>query len=402
MRCKSAFAALALAAAAPVWANPAQIAIVAPGNCWGPTQDTVTDTLERCAHAGVDIASLEVRDAGRGAKACSSASACVPIAQALAIAPAPRLLLRTPVQLLDDVQAAITQADAAARTLVEPLFDRPMEKSTQTIAPGVVYHREARNAPRPMMVHIVEIDLARAEFVVTPGVPQAGLEFVAEKTSAFARRMHTTVAINATYFRPFDGGRFLAKSYVPQPGQAVEVDGVSISNGHTDSPASSPDARSNGAFCVTASGVLIVQGECPAKVEQAVGGGPVLIAEGQPLPLRVNPDDARAKEVENYYRHTEPRTALGIDGPGRKLWIVVVDGRQDGYSEGITLPELTALFTELGARSAINLDGGGSSTLVLGDVDGDEQVANSPIHTAIPGRERPVGNHLGVRLRSGN
>lgn len=402
MRCEAAFAALALAAASPAWADPTPIAIVAPGACWGRDQDAVPVTLERCARAGVDVTTLEVRGAPAGAQVCTSATHCVPIAQALVVAPAPRLLLRTPVGLLDDVQAAISQADAATRTWVEPLFERPVGSTTRTIAPGVVYRREPRSAPRPMMVHIVEIDLAGAEFVVTAGVPQAGLEFVAEKTSAFARRMHTVAAINATYFRPFDGGRFLAKSYVPQPGQAVEVDGVSISNGHTDSPASSPDARSNGAFCVTASGVSIVQGECPAKVEQAVGGGPVLIAEGQPLPLRVNPDDARAKEVENYYRHTEPRTALGIDGPGRKLWIVVVDGRQDGYSEGITLPELTALFIELGARSAINLDGGGSSTLVLGDVDGGERVANSPIHTSIPGRERAVGNHIGVRLRSGN
>jgi len=402
MRCKRIFAALVIGAASPAWAEPAPIAIVAPGACWGPDQDAVPVALERCARAGVDVTALEVRGAPTGAQVCTSATHCAPIAQVLAVAPAPRLLLRTPVGLLDDVQAAVSQADAASRTWVEPLFDRPMGSSTQTIAPGVVYRREPRSAPRPMMVHIVEIDLARAEFVVTAGVPQAGLEFVAEKTSVFAHRMRTVAAINATYFRPFDGGRFLAKPYVPQPGQAVEVDGVSIADGHTGSQATSPDARSSGAFCVTSSGVSIVQGECPAEVEQAVGGGPVLIAEGQPLPLRVNPQDARAKEVENYYRHTEPRTALGIDAAGRKLWIVVVDGRQAGYSEGITLPELTALFTELGARSAINLDGGGSSTLVLGDVDGDERVANSPIHTSIPGRERPVGNHLGVRLRSGN
>ena len=56
------------------------------------------------------------------------------------------------------------------------------------------------------------------------------------------------------------------------------------------------------------------------------------------------------------------RTALGFDAAGRKMWFVVVDGRQAGYSKGITLPELTSLFVELGAVDAINLDGGGSST----------------------------------------
>ena len=75
--------------------------------------------------------------------------------------------------------------------------------------------------------------------------------------------------------------------------------------------------------------------------------------------------------------------------------MVVVDGRQAGYSEGMTLPELARLFESLGATDAINLDGGGSSSLALSG-----ELANSPIHTSIPGRERPVANHFGLRLSS--
>jgi exopolysaccharide biosynthesis protein len=51
----------------------------------------------------------------------------------------------------------------------------------------------------------------------------------------------------------------------------------------------------------------------------------------------------------------------------------------------------------MGATEAINLDGGGSSTMVL-KLGVTPQVVNSPIHTSIPGRERPVANHLGLRL----
>jgi hypothetical protein len=52
--------------------------------------------------------------------------------------------------------------------------------------------------------------------------------------------------------------------------------------------------------------------------------------------------------------------------------------------------------TAYGAMNAMNLDGGGSSTLVLRNALGIVEVVNSPIQTGIPGRERPVRNHLGV------
>ena len=80
------------------------------------------------------------------------------------------------------------------------------------------------------------------------------------------------------------------------------------------------------------------------------------------------------------------------------MTVVLVDGRQHGYSEGVTLPELSALLVELGVHDAIELDGGGSATLVAADEDGEPRVLNSPIHSRIPGRERPVANHLGVRI----
>ena len=60
-----------------------------------------------------------------------------------------------------------------------------------------------------------------------------------------------------------------------------------------------------------------------------------------------------------------PRTAVGIDRKGSRLWILVVDGRQEAYSGGMTLPELADLLLALGAAEAINLDGGGSSVMVV-------------------------------------
>ena len=90
-----------------------------------------------------------------------------------------------------------------------------------------------------------------------------------------------------------------------------------------------------------------------------------------------------------------PRTAIGISGEGNKLVIVVVDGRQPLYSQGATMSELAEIMLFYGADTAMNLDGGGSSTLVAEKGLG-VKVLNSPIDRNIPGRERAVGNHLGI------
>jgi exopolysaccharide biosynthesis protein len=56
---------------------------------------------------------------------------------------------------------------------------------------------------------------------------------------------------------------------------------------------------------------------------------------------------------------------VALSSVDRTLWLVVVDGRQGAYSTGMTLPELTGLLEALGADEAVNLDGGGSSVLVV-------------------------------------
>jgi hypothetical protein len=74
----------------------------------------------------------------------------------------------------------------------------------------------------------------------------------------------------------------------------------------------------------------------------------------------------------------------------------VIDGRQPHYSEGVTVPELSALAKEFGAYNAIDLDGGGSETLVVAKPDGTSELLNCPIDCYIPNRERPVANQLGI------
>ena len=86
-----------------------------------------------------------------------------------------------------------------------------------------------------------------------------------------------------------------------------------------------------------------------------------------------------------------PRTAIGIDKDTGQVLMLVVDGRQD-FSRGLTMVELATMMTSLGAEDALNLDGGGSSTMLAPDLNGYVGVRNSPSD----GFERHVANGLEV------
>lgn len=85
---------------------------------------------------------------------------------------------------------------------------------------------------------------------------------------------------------------------------------------------------------------------------------------------------------------------MGFTRDGGRLFYVVVDGRQPGYSAGMTLRELAAFLRELGADEALNLDGGGSSAMVVPDLRGDSAVTivNRPSDKT----ERRVANGVAV------
>lgn len=86
-----------------------------------------------------------------------------------------------------------------------------------------------------------------------------------------------------------------------------------------------------------------------------------------------------------------PRTAVGIDHDTGEVLILAIDGRQS-FSRGYTMVELANMMIDLGADDALNLDGGGSTTMVASKSDGSTGVVNSPSD----GFERSVANALEV------
>lgn len=103
------------------------------------------------------------------------------------------------------------------------------------------------------------------------------------------------------------------------------------------------------------------------SARDAVGGAGLLLYEGRAL------EDWASEGLSTAFVHERhPRTLIGADRRG-DVWLAVVDGRQPDHSLGMTLPELSRLAARLGLREALNLDGGGSSTLVVRD-----EVVNRP------------------------
>lgn len=307
--------------------------------------------VSRCKPAERDRIALQVPDdadgparAGIGGQPCSGAR-CAGFAQVLQLAPSQRLLLRTPPARIDAVLAALDQAHARDRASIEPLVQPVQAPSAPvTLAPGVRYWRQALSAPQPVMLHIAEIDLTTPglQLVGTRGERSGGGEFLANPTIAFVRDDGLALATNADYFLPFDGGHLFDNAFVPSTGQGVTAEGLSIEGGHLDSAAATSDTRVNAALCVSArNAVSIVHGSCPSGTRMGVGAGPLLLRDRTRQP--------REASRAEYYDGPEPRSALGLDRARKTLWMVVADGRQPGYSAGMTLNALTAAVQQLGA-----------------------------------------------------
>jgi exopolysaccharide biosynthesis protein len=113
------------------------------------------------------------------------------------------------------------------------------------------------------------------------------------------------------------------------------------------------------------------------KMKTAVGGGPVLIQDGE-ISITNNEELKFAgKAIDDKH----PRTCMGYTKDGR-LIIMVIEGRHPGIAEGASLTQEAQLLKDLGCTEALNLDGGGSSCMLI---NGKETITPSE-----KGVERPV------------
>jgi Phosphodiester glycosidase len=261
---------------------------------------------------------------------------------------------------------------------------RPVPANTQRILfQGVEYIRDVRVGP--VIIHVVKIDLSAPGigFMVTPHTPTDGWVLAGRTTSQFLSEFDLQLAINGDFFDPWrDYGLW---DYYPHVGDPVNVRGLSASNGDVYTEGYNPP--SSYATLYISDDNQVSFNQPIGKIYNAISGNMMLMIDGVPEPV---------DEVNSYLSQPHPRTAIALDKSEQTLIIVLVDGRQPNYSEGVTMPELIAIVQDYDGYNALNLDGGGSVTLAVEGADGSPIVLNSPIHSRIPGLERIIANHLGV------
>ena len=244
---------------------------------------------------------------------------------------------------------------------------------------GVTYERFVRSSPRDMVIHVVTVKLSKGgtkAMVTPPDNPNSDRPLSARTTSQFLEEFNVKLAINGDGFEPWHDAGI---SYYPHSGDPVSPSGSAIS----DKIEYGPSRDENLPMLIFGRSRQVDIGYFPGTADNAISGTRLLVDNGE--------------VVSGLNTHTlHPRTAVGVNKAGTTLIIIVVDGRQPGYSNGATLQELAQILVDNGAYTGMELDGGGSSTLVMADENGNAVVLNSPIHQGIPGNERPVGNHIGI------
>jgi exopolysaccharide biosynthesis protein len=232
------------------------------------------------------------------------------------------------------------------------------------------------------------VDLANPSVVlrVSPGGPDPDADgrwqTTLMPTSQVASREGFDVAVNGDFFLAKDitDAEGVLSRY--REGQWAVVSGPAVTDGKAWSPVADPKP------------CLLIRKDRKATIGlyprplddawQMLAGNLMMVDKGKPTIER------------SPARH--PRTAVGIDQEGTMLLILVVDGRMPGVSVGMTHAELQQQLLRLGCYMAFNLDGGGSSTLVMRDPQsGKCRVINSPSDF----RERAVANVLGVTIMKG-
>jgi Phosphodiester glycosidase len=249
----------------------------------------------------------------------------------------------------------------------------------QPLYRGIEHATATLHEPRRMALHILRID-TQAEgvaFFSTPGSPKprsAGEETLGVRTTSFLLQHKLQAAINAAPYGP----------QYEMEGMPYNVAGLHIHDGELISrqtktyPALLIDRDNRARIAMPPFSI--------ANARTAVGGFNIVLKNGE-----------SATQNEG---GIHPRTAVGISVDRRIMWWLVIDGRQPGYSDGATLIDLARIFRELGASDAINLDGGGTSTMVIEHETKRSRTLNRPIHNGIIGMERVAGSHLGVFAQS--
>jgi exopolysaccharide biosynthesis protein len=226
--------------------------------------------------------------------------------------------------------------------------------------------------PRQQKVFAFRVNLREPtiEFFSTSANTNGGMETLGQTTTTFVNTSQVSLGVNANFFSPV--------TTIPNDPRALS--GLAISRGQIVS------TYDNGypAMLITPGNTASII--TAAKLDYspywtAVAGSDRILINGV----------VQLASCTNDFCNANPRSAIGYSSDGRYFFIIVIDGRQPGWSDGATLYETGQWLLRLGAWNGLNLDGGGSSALAKLQ-DGAALLLNKPSG----GVQRVDGNHLGL------
>lgn len=256
-----------------------------------------------------------------------------------------------------------------AQTAVDSLALVSADWQVKPLKKGILFRKAAFASLYgvPQEVSIFEISPKHHELDILVHNPK-------EKTSVAARHSGALAAINGSYFNMTVGN---SVCYLRKDGVVIDTTAIGTLG-----------TVSNGAVLIKKGKLQIIpwnkQNEktCNLKRGSVLVSGPLMLFEGKVRDLSAC--------NQGFVETKHPRSAVALT-KDNKILFVVVDGRLKGKSEGVNIPELTHMIRVLGGKDALNLDGGGSSTLWSTNLP-DKGIANTPCGSA----ERQVGNSLCV------
>lgn len=223
-------------------------------------------------------------------------------------------------------------------------FDQ-VEWKTKEVAPGIIWKQAHTTALLGVAenINVLEIDIRKRDVTLVYDKDKN------RPTSELSREAKALASVNAGFFDMKNGG---STAYIKVDGSVPDEDTLKWR----------PYSRYNGSLIVTRKGRIIIEERgkhatytASRKFDDVLVTGPLLMDDG----TREKLDDG------SFVTMRHPRTCLGILSK-HKMILVTVDGRSD-QSDGMNLNELTDLMISLRCREAINLDGGGSTTMWLAD-----------------------------------
>ncbi len=259
----------------------------------------------------------------------------------------------------------------------------------ETVSNGVTLSHwsdpDLLSPPGPVAVHLLRLDPRRVDLRLVPASDRPPAKATVPE---IARQHQALAAVNAGFFVVATGapagllkvnGRLL--SGTPLPRGAVGILGRSLFHPMRllfDQVAAAKPAAGGSVEYKTRLGTA--PGTW-SRARDIVGGAGLLVYDGR---ATATADWAAEKMREGFATERHPRTMIGVDRSGA-IWLVAVDGRNPIVSLGMSFAELQGLAGRLSLRDALNLDGGGSTTMVVrgavvnhpSDLTGPRQVSDA-------------------------